>query len=108
MKHINLRILSVLLLLAMGLTCFAQTHFSGIVKDTGGEPLIGVSVLWGESQGTSTDLNGEFSIEAPQGTKLTFSYMGFRTVSTVVGENMVITMEEDVTTLDDVPRAGKI
>ena len=105
-KHINLKILSILLLLAMGLTCFAQTHFSGMVKDTGGEPLIGVSVLWGESQGTSTDLNGEFSIEAPQGTKLTFSYMGFRTVSTVVGENMVITMEEDVTTLDDVVVIG--
>ena len=106
MKHINLRILSVLLLLAMGLTCFAQTHFSGIVKDTGGEPLIGVSVTWGEGQGTSTDLNGEFSIEAPQGTKLTFSYMGFRSTSAVAGENMVVAMEEDVTTLDDVVVIG--
>ncbi len=44
--------MSILLLLAMGLNCFAQTRFSGIVKDIGGEPLIGVSVLWGESQGT--------------------------------------------------------
>ena len=42
--------MSILLHLAIGLTCFAQTHFSGIMKDTDGEPLIGVSVTWGEGQ----------------------------------------------------------
>ena len=100
------RIMSVLLFIATGLTCFAQTPFSGIVKDTSGEPLIGVSVMWGEGQGTSTDLDGQFRIEVREGTKLTFSYMGFRTISAVVHENMAITMEEDVTTLEDVVVIG--
>lgn len=57
------RIIPVLLFCTMGLVCFSQTLFSGVVKDTGGEPLIGVNVMWGEGQGTSTDLDGRFSME---------------------------------------------
>ena len=99
------KIVSVLLFCTIGLICYAQS-FSGIVKDISGEPLIGVSITWGEGQGTSTDVDGLFQADVPQGTKLTFSYMGYRTVSSVAGENMSVTMEEDVTTLEDVVVIG--
>ena len=99
------KIVSVLLFCTIGLICYAQS-LSGIVKDISGEPLIGVSITWGEGQGTSTDMDGLFQADVPQGTKLTFSYMGYRTVSSVAGENMSVTMEEDVTTLEDVVVIG--
>ncbi len=57
-----------------------------VVSDTG-EPLIGVSVLLkGTSVGTSTDLNGMFSIDAPENGILVFSYIGFETQEVAVGK----------------------
>ena len=100
------KLMSVLLLNAMGLTCFAQALFSGTVQDAAGEPLTGVNIMWGEGQGTITDPDGRFSIDVPQGTPLTFTYMGFRTLSATAAESMLVTMEEDVTRLNDVVVIG--
>lgn len=44
-----------------------------------GEPLIGVSIkVKGTSQGTSSDVNGNFNIKVPANGTLTFSYVGFK------------------------------
>lgn len=101
-----LKWMSVLLFHALGVTCFAQALFSGVVKDSGGEPLVGVSITWGDGQGVCSDPDGNFRVEVAENTKLTFTYMGFRSVSAVASENMTITMEEDVTKLDDVVVIG--
>lgn len=79
-------ILSLLILCFATLAAAAQTDnkISGIVVDEQGEPLIGVTVkIEGTSLGVSTDLDGKFSINAPSGkkSKLTLSYVGYRTIT---------------------------
>ncbi|MDE6072562.1 MAG: carboxypeptidase-like regulatory domain-containing protein [Muribaculaceae bacterium] len=65
---------------------------SGIVVDEKGEPLIGVTVkVDGATLGTTTDLDGKFSIALPKAKGgLTFSYVGYRThsVSVTAGETL--------------------
>jgi TonB-linked SusC/RagA family outer membrane protein len=46
----------------------------------------------GSSRGTTTNANGEFSIEANKGEVLVFSYVGFQTEEVVVGDNRTITV----------------
>ena len=58
---------------------FAQTQISGKVKDIGNEPIPGVSVrLKGTTNGTTTDVNGEFKLSIPQNQGiLVISSIGF-------------------------------
>lgn len=77
----------------------------GIVTDTSGEPLIGVSVIVeGTAFGTSTNVDGEFSLKASEGDLLKFSYIGYRAVEmTVHGTAPInLVMEEEATALDEV------
>ena len=100
------RFLLALLLCALWLTGFAQNAVKGTVKDKTGEPLIGVSVTFGNGQGTVTDIDGNFSVNAPAGSTLKFSYVGYKPQSLKAGANMNITLEEDNTTLEDVVVVG--
>ena len=51
--------------------------YTGTVVDENDEPLIGVTVLVkGEEIGTTTDLDGNFRLQAPVNATLTFSYIG--------------------------------
>lgn len=68
-------------------TAFAQNAaIKGKVTDaTTGETLIGVSVaIKGTTTGTQTDVNGAYSITAPSGATLTFTYIGYATQQVVV------------------------
>ncbi|SHN02393.1 SusC/RagA family TonB-linked outer membrane protein [Mucilaginibacter sp. OK098] len=63
-------------------TAFAQNStIKGKVTDaTTGETLIGVSVsVKGTSTGTQTDVNGAYTLAAPSGSTLTFTYIGYAT-----------------------------
>ena len=100
------RFLLALLLCMLWLTGFAQNAVKGTVKDKSGEPLIGVSVTYGNGQGTVTDIDGNFKVSAPAGTTLKFSYVGYKPQSKKAGANMSITLEEDNTTLEDVVVVG--
>ncbi|MEO6630679.1 MAG: carboxypeptidase-like regulatory domain-containing protein, partial [Mucilaginibacter sp.] len=63
-------------------TAFAQNAtVKGKVADaTTGETLIGVSVgIKGTSTGTQTDVNGAYTLTAPSGATLTFTYIGYAT-----------------------------
>ena len=57
----------------------AQTKISGTVKDSNGEPLIGASVqVDGTSEGTTTDLEGDFTIMVSDVSgSLNVSYTGY-------------------------------
>lgn len=78
---------------------------TGIITDINGEPLIGASVVVeGTSNGTITDFDGNFSIMAPEGSNLVFSYVGYRDyIASVKGDKaMNISLEEDSQVLSDV------
>ncbi len=85
---------------------FAQTKtVSGTVTDSDGGPLPGVNVLvQGTTNGTQTDFDGNYSIEASEGDVLSFSYLGTKTQNITVGASNTInlSMEEDASQLDEV------
>lgn len=89
---------------------FAQqnTTVKGVVKDATGEPIIGASVtIKGFAQGTITDVNGNFSINAKSGQTLTVSYVGFATQEIkVTGSNVEIILHEDNALLDEIVVLG--
>lgn len=83
--------------------------FSGTVTDNQGEPAIGANVtVKGSSIGTITDINGKFLIEAPTGSTLLISYVGYTPQETKLGENTVlqIVIQEDVKLLDEIVVVG--
>jgi hypothetical protein len=71
---------------------------SGTITDAQGEPLIGVSVLIkGTSNGTITDMDGNFKIQASKGDVLEISYVGYatQTITLANAQPLKITMGED-------------
>ncbi|MEY8592549.1 SusC/RagA family TonB-linked outer membrane protein [Butyricimonas hominis] len=90
----------------------AKVVISGVVKDTEGLPLPGVTVLLkGMKLGTSTNSKGEFTLEIPKvkdkEIRLVFSFIGLRTKEVIYKENeqktpWVIVMEEDIRQLGEV------
>ena len=57
----------------------AQKKVKGQVVDATGEPLIGVNItVIGGTEGTITDIDGNYTIGVPAGAKLKFSYIGYK------------------------------
>lgn len=87
---------------------FQQT-ITGTVSDELG-PLAGVSiVIKGTTKGTTTDFDGNYSIEVDDGDAvLVFSYIGYATQEIAVGgqANIDLTMAEDASKLDEVVVLG--
>lgn len=83
---------------------------SGIIRDEAGEPLIGVTVsVKGTTQGTITDVDGNYIITAPAGSTLIFSFIGFKTQEMPLTQDkneINIVMSEDLKSLDDVVVVG--
>ena len=69
-----------------------KQKIAGVVVDQNGEPIIGANILQkGTSNGTITDINGQFILNCPIGTPLTISYIGFlqQTVKATVNMKIV-------------------
>lgn len=85
-------------------------RYSGIVLDTAGESIIGASIMLKEdtSIGTITDLDGRFSIEAPAGSTLSVSYMGYISQDIKLADktSLRISLKEDSKALDEVVVIG--
>ena len=93
--------------LLLGMATFAQTTAAGKVKDSGGEPLVGVSVLEvGTNNGTVTDVNGRYSLTVKNGAQLKISYVGFVPQTIKAKGNSVVIMQEDHKTLNGVVVVG--
>lgn len=130
-SKINRKTLSkrILCLLAIGLVCsFAMSVYAsgtklntfmeqqqakvtiqGKVIDSKGEPLIGVSVtVKGTTNGTLTDMDGGYSISTTANATLTFTYVGYKPQSIVVGNQKTInvTMIEDAQMMSEVVVVG--
>jgi len=66
----------------LSFTMTAQYKVSGTVNDSDGQPLPGVSVkVLGTSTGTSTDFDGQYSLNVKKGDVVEFSSVGFESVS---------------------------
>ncbi|MBS1632226.1 MAG: TonB-dependent receptor plug domain-containing protein, partial [Bacteroidetes bacterium] len=66
----------------------------GVVKDTDGNPLVGVSVVVkGTNKGTSTDSEGRFSIDAETGNVLEFTIVGYSKTTVVVGSDSNLSIQ---------------
>ena len=81
---------------------------TGTVVDQSGEPVIGANVLVkGSSNGTITDFDGNFSIDAKVGATLEVSFIGYVTTSVkATAGGMQIVLKEDAKLLDDVVVVG--
>jgi TonB-linked SusC/RagA family outer membrane protein len=98
-------------LLLNSVSVYAQTKIkiTGVVKSEDGELLPGVSVTIKDFKtGTTTNINGEYSISVEQGKILVFKYLGFKTVANGVTDQKVmnITMEIERSVIDEVVVIG--
>ena len=86
-----------------------QQVVHGVVLDESGEPIIGANVkVVGTTSGTISDMDGKFSLNAPTGSKVEISFIGYQTqVITVQGRtNLKVVMREDSKLLDEVVIVG--
>ncbi len=82
---------------------------TGQIVDDMGEPIIGANVVVkGTTNGTVTDINGNFSIEAGPKSVLNISYIGYLSKEIVVGNQKIINLvlQEDTKALDEVVVIG--
>ncbi len=102
-------ILGALLLIAMAIAAQAQniTVRGTVLSRTDNEPLIGASVVCENSKvGASTDIDGNFQINVPDGTILKVSYVGFLSKDVKAQPQMTIYLEENNELLDEVVVVG--
>lgn len=85
-----------------------NTYVKGTVVDEYGEPMVGVTVMVdGKSGvGTSTDIDGNFSLKVAPGTRLLFTYIGYDNVKAEASEGMKVTMKSGSVELDEVVAIG--
>ena len=90
--------LAAILTLCFSFPALAQKiTVSGTVIDPEGEPLIGASVLVrGETLGTATNIDGEYTISVPSDGALVFSYVGYATQEIPVNGQSVINVTMNV------------
>ena len=83
---------------------FAQSQISGkVTASEDGSPVIGASIkVVGTNTGTVTDIDGNFTLNAPAGAKLEITYIGMQSKSVKAGKNMKIVLDADNHSLDEV------
>lgn len=105
-----MRTLLLFLFMAASLNVFAQTiTLTGSVVDTTGEPIIGASVLEkGTSNGTITDIDGNFSLKVSSNATVVVSYIGMKSQEiNVKGKTTLnVTLLDDAQALEEVVVIG--
>lgn len=82
-----------------------KREIHGLVKDINGDPLIGATVtVKGTTNGTTTNLDGLYSLSVPSGATLEVSYIGYKSQTLEVGnrDQIVVVLKEDAETLEEV------
>lgn len=92
----------------MSVNTFAQQIVvKGIVKDTTGEPIIGANVIVkGTTNGTITDFDGNFLLNANKGDIIIISFIGYRSQEAQAAASMNIILKDDTELLDEVVVIG--
>lgn len=102
----------VLLMFIVGLflsvnTFAQQIVVKGIVKDTTGEPIIGANVIVkGTTNGTITDFDGNFLLNANKGDIIIISFIGYRSQEAQAAASMNIILKDDTELLDEMVVIG--
>ncbi len=95
--------------LSLGMARAQNSQVSGTIIDETGFPMPGVTVvLKGTTSGTTTDLDGNYSISVPNEGVLVFSFIGYVTVEEPVGNrsNIDLTLSPDMADLEEVVVIG--
>lgn len=87
---------------------FAQElTVKGVVKDNTGMGVIGANILVkGTTNGTITDFDGNFTLEAKKGDVIVISFIGYKTQELPAAATMNVTLQDDTEVLDDVVVIG--
>ena len=97
------------LLLMFSIMAFAQVRVTGVVKDTEGQTLPGVTVaVTGTTNAVSTTVDGKFSIDAPANGTLKFSFIGYETKNVNIDgkTNLDVVLSASSKTLNEVVVVG--
>ncbi|MHA7128738.1 SusC/RagA family TonB-linked outer membrane protein [Algoriphagus namhaensis] len=100
---------ALVLLLSSAIVQGQSVAVKGTVYDESGSPLPGVTILVkGTTQGTTTDLDGQYSINSPSDGVLVFSFIGYSSQEVTVGNQSVIDINllPDLSELDEVIVVG--
>lgn len=108
---LSMRIIMILLTCCLSGATWAQTqsNVNGLITDSSGEPLIGVSILVkGTQNGTVSDLDGKFTLIVKKDDIISISYIGYVTQEIKIenNESLRIILKEDTKTLDEVVVIG--
>ena len=88
-------------------TSQSQITVKGKVVDASGEPIIGANIMQaGTTNGTISDVDGNFTLNVPQGATLEISYIGYVTQKVKAARNLAITLKEDSELMDEVVVMG--
>lgn len=101
--------LTVLMVLGLSLSAWAQQRVTGTVTSESGEPLIGVVVIeQGTNHVSSTDVDGHYSLDVGKDAVLSYNLIGYQTQTVEVGSRTTldVVMLDDITMLDDVVVIG--
>lgn len=87
-----------------------QRTITGLITEPNGDPVIGATILVkGTGRGTTTNIDGKFSIKIADGEELEIRYIGFVTVTRTIKKDVKVInvrMEADAVSLDDVVVIG--
>lgn len=97
-----------LMIVAFAMKAELITVHGTVLSASDSEPLIGATVLSTEKggKGAATDLDGKFTLQVEKGSKLTVSYIGYRTATVNAAPEVTVLMDEDTELLDEVVVVG--
>ena len=103
-------VLSLIAVVSVCMLSFAQNkQVSGTVVDTDGLPVIGATIMVdGTTTGTSSGVDGSFTLPAPANGTLVVSYIGYQTQTIPVANrtHIDVRLEGDATSIDNVVVVG--
>lgn len=106
----SVKLLCVALGLLLSIGGLGAQTVKGKVVDQNGEPVPGAVISYGNNNGFTTDINGEFTVDRKNaGNKLTVNLLGFKQKEVKLNErskNLTVTLEEDTKDLDQVVVVG--
>ena len=103
-KSVFMRLTIIVAAFLVGISAFAQkVTVSGTVSDPSGQPVIGAAIFEkGTTNGTSTDVDGKYTIAVKSGATLVYSCIGYaETTRTAVAGTIDVTLADDTTLLEE-------
>ncbi len=107
MSNLCKRLLLGMILVFASVVSYAQTEASGTVIDETGEGVIGATVMEkGTSNGTVTDLDGNFKLNVAAGATIVITYIGYDAVEMPAASGMQIQLKENASELAELVVTG--